>query len=73
MTVEGMNPFWFGVILIATFAGPAFLLLTLVAGIVWRVGRARAARTVFLVLLACTAFAGLSWLAGALLIGTHWP
>jgi len=74
--MESINPFWFPVVLIATFAGSAFLVLTIIAGITSLVVRPqyyRIARIVFFAMLACTAFAGSSWLVGVLLAGTRWP
>jgi hypothetical protein len=71
--MEGMNPFWYQVVLVATIAGPAFLVFTIVAGIVWFLLRSKTSGTIFAVLLACTALAVASWLAGVILIGTKWP
>jgi hypothetical protein len=71
--MEGMNPFWVTVIVIATFAGPAFLVLTIVAAIVWLVVRSRAMRIVSFALLSCTIFTGAAWLAAMFLIGSPWP
>jgi hypothetical protein len=73
--MEGINPFWFHVILVATIAGPAFLVFTIVAGIVWLFLRSKTSRTIFVALLACTVIAGLSWLVGLTMsmFGARWP
>ena len=71
--VEGLNPFWYSVVLITTLVGPACLAITVVAGIVWLIVRSRVSRIVFFALLTCTIIAGLSWLAALMLMGTSWP
>jgi hypothetical protein len=71
--MEGMNPFWFLVLIITTFAAPGFLVLTIVAGIVWCIVRSRPCQIIFFALLACTIFAGMVYVAAILMIGSSWP
>jgi hypothetical protein len=68
-----MNGSWFSVILVTTIAAPAFLVLTIAAGIVALFLRSKASLTIFLVLLGCTVLSGACWLAGLLLINSSWP
>jgi hypothetical protein len=71
--MEGMNPFWWTAVLLATYGGAVAIGLTLLAGLVWLIGRSNVARILFLVLLACTLVIGVIYVTAIVMIDSKWP
>ena len=71
--MEGINPFWWTIGLVAAWVAPISLAATFIVGLLWLGVRSRSCLILFFVLLGGAVFSGLTFGVACLMMSSKWP
>jgi hypothetical protein len=72
-TVEGINPFWWTVGLVAAWTAGLSIPITMLSGLFWLSQRSRVSLLIFFVMLGGTIMSGLTFGIACVLMSSKWP